>query len=361
MNSRADVIMQEDNWTQRTVEANGQRIHLTIAGSDGPLVLFCHGFPESWYSWRSQLRALSAAGYRAVAMDMLGYGRSSKPSDSNAYRITELVEVSVGVVQALGEKQAVIVGHDLGAPVAWTSAWTRPDIFRAVVGLSLPFGARGLACLPGSPFGELRPADASQQLAGPDMMFYHEYFSLPGGVAAAEAEKDIRTWLMSTFYTLSANRPLPVELQGIDLTTLPADALRSLVRAAMAMPRGGALQSVLEMPAVLPPWLSQEDLDYCVAQFEHGGLQAPLNYYRNAELDWEILGQYQGQPLGVPSLFIGGDRDIVTIWSQEAIARARHVASDFRGAIIIPDCGHWIPQEKPDAVNTALLDFLQNL
>lgn len=353
--------MTKANWETRTVEAHGYRIHLTMAGEAGPLVLLCHGFPESWYSWRHQLVALATAGFRAVAMDMPGYGRSSKPTEPAAYRITELVAVCAGVVEALGDTDAIIVGHDLGAPVAWTAAWTRPDIFRAVAGLSLPFGARGLACLPGNAFGHLRPEVASRQLAGPGMMFYHEYFALPGDVAAREAERDIRGWLTSTLYSLSADRPLPPELAGLDLTRLPEDALRDLVRAAMAVPETGALQSVLAMPDNLPGWLSDEDLDFCVAELEYGGLRGPLNYYRNAELDWEILGQYQGLPLRVPALFIGGDRDIVTIWSQEAIARAGEVVSDLRGTVIIPDCGHWIMQEQPAAVNKALLAFLGSL
>lgn len=348
-------------WATKTVQANGYRIHLTIAGTSGPVVLLCHGFPESWYAWRHQLGALARAGYRAVAMDMPGYGRSSKPADAVAYRMTELVEICVGVVHALGEASAVIVGHDLGAPVAWTAAWTRPDIFRAVAGISLPFGARGLACLPGNPFGELRPGVASRDLAGPGMMFYHEYFALPGDVAAREAEKDIRSWLTGTLYTLSADRPLPPELAGVDLTRLPENMLRGLVRAAMAVPEEGALQSVLELPDVLPGWLSQEDLDYCVAELEYSGLRGPLNYYCNAELDWEVLGQYQGTPVGVPALFIGGDRDIVTIWSQEAIARASEMVADLRGTVIISNCGHWIPQEQPQAVNEALIAFLQSL
>lgn len=348
-------------WQTRSVQANGLRIHLTMAGSTGPVVLLCHGFPESWYSWRHQMRALAAAGYRAVAMDMPGYGRSSKPTDPTAYRVNAMVETCVGVVHALGETDAIIVGHDLGAPIAWTAAWTRPDVFRAVAGLSLPFGARGIACLPGNPFGEKRPEQAVRELAGPGMMFYHEYFTLPGDVAATEAERDIRSWLTSTLYTLSADRPLPPELAGIDLTTLPDEMVRQLVRAAMAVPQGSALGAVLELPEALPQWLDQASLDFCLAELEYSGLRGPLNYYHNAELDWETLGQHQGTPLTVPALYIGGDRDIVTVWSKEARTRAGEVMTDLRGAVIIPECGHWIMQEQPQATNEALLGFLKTL
>ncbi|WP_408899994.1 alpha/beta fold hydrolase [Oleomonas cavernae] len=324
-------------------------------------MLLCHGFPESWYSWRHQLAALAAAGYRAVAMDMVGYGRSSKPSDPAAYGMTELVATCVGTVEALGESTAVIVGHDFGAPVAWTAAWTRPEVFTAVVGMSVPFGARGLGCLPGSPFGEIRPSEAAAQLAGPDRMFYHEYFGLHSEQAAEEADRDLRSWLTSAFYTLSADRPAPPELAGVDLTKLPEAMLREFVGAAMSVPRTQGMRSLLELPETLPTWLDKDALDYFVAEFEYGGLAGPLNYYKNGDRDWEILGQYQGKPLTVPALFIGGDRDIVTIWSQEAIVRAAEVITDLRGTVIIPNCGHWIQQEQPVAANRALIGFLQSL
>jgi pimeloyl-ACP methyl ester carboxylesterase len=338
--------MRVSDCESRIVRANGQRIHVRIAGSSGPMVLLCHGFPESWYSWRHQLDVLAAAGFRAVAMDMPGYGRSSKPTEVAAYRITELVADCLGVVEALGESTAVIVGHDYGAPVAWTAAWTRSEVFRAVVGLSQPFGGRGLAALPGSPFGEVRPHVAHRELAGPDMLFYQEYFSLPGDVAAREVEEDVRAWITAGLYSLSADRPLPPELAGVDLTSLPEDMLREFVRGAICVPRGGTFAGLLQQPEKLPAWLSEDDLDFLVAELEHSGLTGPLNYYCNTELDCEVLGQYQGQPITVPALFIGGDRDLSTIWSQQAIARANEVFTDLRGSIILRNCGHWIMQDN---------------
>ena len=267
--------MNTSNWESRTVQANGQRIHLTIAGSSGPVVLLCHGFPESWHSWRHQLAALSAAGYRAVAMDMRGYGRSSKPSEAIAYRISELVADCVGVVTALGESSAVIVGHDIAAPVAWTAAWTRPDVFHAVVGISMPFGGRGLACLPGNSFGVVRPSIAEREIAGPDLLFYQEYFCLPDNRALRDAESDLRSWLASAFYSLSADRPLPPELLGVDLTRLPEEMLKPFVRATMCVPRSGQFDDMLVKPDALPAWFSQDDLDFCTAELEYSGLAAP--------------------------------------------------------------------------------------
>ncbi|MFD5595605.1 alpha/beta fold hydrolase [Streptomyces griseorubiginosus] len=349
------------DWEQRTVRVNGQRIHLRIAGTSGPTVLMVHGFPESWHSWRHQMDALSDAGYRAVAMDMRGYGRSSKPAEVAAYRITESVADCVGVVQALGESTAVIVGHDYGAPVAWASAWTRPDVFRGVVGLSVPFGGRGQAALPGNAFGERRPSEVFRELAGPDMLFYQEYFSLPSGVAQQEIEEDVRSWVISGLYSLSADRPLPPELAGVDLTSLPPDFLREFVRGAMCVPRTEKFGARLELPEKLPHWIGQDEVDFLVAELEHSGLTGPLNYYRNHDLNWEVLGEYDDRPVTVPALFIGGDRDVATIWSQEAIARIGEKVQDLRGSVILPDCGHWIQQEQPEAVNRELLGFLGGL
>jgi pimeloyl-ACP methyl ester carboxylesterase len=321
----------------------------------------CHGFPESWYSWRHQLDALAGAGYRAVAMDMRGYGRSSKPAEVAAYRITELVEDCVGVVHALGESTAVIVGHDWGSPVAWTAAWTHPEVFRVVAALSVPFGGRGLMALPGDPFGDIRPSVANRELAGPDLLFYQEYFCLSGGVAEREIEEDVRTWLIGGLYSLSADAPLPPGLAGVDLTALPEDMLPEFVRSAMCLPPGTSFGSQMQQPEKLPAWLGEDDLNFYVAELEYSGLTGPLNYYRNVELDWELLAGYQGKPVTVPSLFIGGDRDVVTIWGQQAIARAGEALMDVRGSVIVPNCGHWIQQEHPEAVNKELVAFLQGL
>lgn len=345
----------------RTVRANGQRIHLHIAGADGPLVLLCHGFPESAFSWRHQLDALAAAGYRAVAMDMRGYGRSSKPSDPGAYSVLDLVGDCVGVVEALGEEAAVIVGHDFGAPVAWTAAWTRPDVFPAVVGLGMPFGGRGLAALPGDPFGSVRPSEHHRALAGPDHVFYQDYFSQPGEVALSEIEKDLRAWLISTMYTLSADAPRPPELDAVNLMALPEELVVAIVRASMCIPHGESFAARLLLPESLPAWLPQSDLDFMVAELEQTGLRAPLAWYGHADADWAALADHADQPLTVPALFIAGDRDITSVWSQEAAARAHERVTDLRGSVIIEDCGHWMQIEKPESVNEELLTFLQSL
>jgi pimeloyl-ACP methyl ester carboxylesterase len=353
----------DDRFEHRTVMAGAQRIHLVEAGT-GPMVVMAHGFPESWYSWRHQLGALADAGYRAVAVDMRGYGRSGQPPRIDDYRITELVADLVGVVAALGEQTAVVVGHDWGAPVAWTAAWTRPDVFTAVVGLSVPFGGRGLMALPTSPFGERRPSAVEREIAGADLLFYQEHFTIAPGNAEREFERDMRGWIEAALYSFSASPPLPPEVAAIDFAALPDEhlvlALRQTplcfapgeeMRGKMAPPPGGRL----------PGWYTQADVDHYVAEFERTGMTGGLNYYRCIDLDWELLAPYEGRPLAVPGLYIGGDRDVVTMWSGTAVRRFAEHAPQAREAVIVPDCGHWIQQEQPAAVNAALLEFLGGL
>jgi pimeloyl-ACP methyl ester carboxylesterase len=149
--------------TQRTIETNGIRMHIAEQG-EGPLVLLCHGFPESWYSWRNQLRALADAGFRAVAPDMRGYGQTDAPAEIEKYTLLHVVGDIVGVLDALGAETAAIAGHDWGAPVAWHAAQMRPDLFRGVIGLSVPFRPRGTS----PPTAKMPQND--------EALFYHSTF-----------------------------------------------------------------------------------------------------------------------------------------------------------------------------------------
>lgn len=347
------------SWNSRTVTANGIRIHLVEAGT-GPLVLLCHGFPESWYSWRHQLSALADAGYHAVAMDMRGYGRSGKPAEVEAYVVSEVVADCVGVVEALGETQAVIVGHDWGAGVAWTAAWTRPDVFRAVAALSVPFGGRGIVALPNNPLGERLTSVAQREIAGEGKLLYQEHFR--GTEIIAEIETDIASWVAGTLYAFSGSVPLPPEIAGMDFLALPHEALAGFVNQAMCIPDGGQLRDLMPpLPDPWPAWLSAEDLAFYASEFEHTGLQGGLNYYTCLDRDWHLLAEFEGKQVTVPSLYIGGDRDIVTIWGKRAIELHAQTQADFRGNVIVAGSGHWIQQEQPEATNTALIDFLKNL
>ncbi|MGW7290387.1 alpha/beta fold hydrolase, partial [Streptomyces sp. NPDC054847] len=249
---------QATDATHRLVPSPAGRIHLVEQGS-GPLVLLVHGFPESWYSWRHQLPALAAAGYRAVAVDVRGYGRSSKPAATDAYGMVDLVEDNAAVVHALGERSAVIVGHDWGANIAANSALLRPDVFRAVGLLSVPYAPRG------GP----RPGDVFARMGGEEE-FYVSYFQQPGR-AEAEIEPDVRGWLAGFYAALSAD-------------TMPAPGAPD----PHFVSRGGTLRARFPV-GPLPGWLGEDDLDVYAGEFERTGLGPALNRYRNMDRDWEDL------------------------------------------------------------------------
>lgn len=333
------------------IEVNGARIHAVTQG-DGPLVLMLHGFPESWYSWRHQIEGLASAGFRAVAIDQRGFGQSSKFWAMEEYRIDRLVDDAVGVVRALGEKQAVIIGHDWGAPIAWTSAWLRPDVFRGVIGLSVPFSARSLIALPGNPFGDHPPDAFHAELAGPGRDFYQTYFGARTRVIR-EIEADVRSWLRGAVYTLSGDAPDEVRRMIAGQTT------RAAVRdGVFCIPHDARMCDGFLQPARMPGWFSQADLDFYAAEFERSGFTGPLGYYANIQAGWEFLEPMQGKPLTPAALFIGGEFDIATAWGREAIERAAEYVPDLRGSLIFEGSGHWIQQEQPERTNQAIIDFL---
>lgn len=317
--------------THRVHQVNGIRLH-TVEEGEGPLVLLVHGFPESWYSWRHQLPALAEAGYRAVAIDVRGYGRSSKPMPIEEYRMLCLVADNVALVEALGETHAVVVGHDWGAPIAWSSALLRPDMFRAVAGLSVPF----------SPPSDTRPSDAFRAMGG-DEEFYIEYFQQPGR-AEAEIEADVRNWLLGFYFTASGEAPAP---EG--------------GRTVATIPHGARMADRFRYPDRAPAWLSDDDLDVYAGEFERTGFTGGLNRYRNVDRDFEELSVYRHAAIEVPALFIGGDRDGPTIWGRPAIDRFPQTLPKLHRSIILEGCGHWTQQERSVEVNAALVDFLAAL
>ncbi|MEM6701815.1 MAG: alpha/beta hydrolase [Acidobacteriota bacterium] len=314
----------------RTIEANGMRLHCVEQG-EGPLVLLVHGFPESWYSWRHQLPAIAEAGYRAVALDVRGYGRSSKPHAVGEYSMLRLAGDVVHAVGALGESEAILVGHDWGAPIVWNSALVRPDLFRGVAGLSVPYSARS---------GK-RPSRVFSAIAGPDAEFYIDYFQEPGR-AEAEIEKDVRQWLLG-FYWGASGGPVPNQPP------------------IFRVPHGTELRDTFVYPETMPDWLSEEDLDFYTAEFERSGFRGPLNRYRNVDRDWVDMTAFHQSPIVIPSMFLGGEFDGPTLWGATAIERFSESLPQLRFSRIVPGVGHWIQQEAAEETNAALLEFFATL
>jgi pimeloyl-ACP methyl ester carboxylesterase len=318
----------------RTVETNGIRLHFAECGS-GQVVILCHGFPESWYSWRHQLQALAEAGFHAVAPDMRGYGQTDQPAAIDQYTLLHLVGDMVALLDSLGADTAVIAGHDWGAPVAWHAALLRPDRFRAVIGLSVPFRPRG----------PVRPTSLMPQ--SEQAVFYQLYFQAPG-IAEAEFERDVGLSIRSLLYSASGDAP-----RGETRATDGGEV--------GMVSRGGGLLSNLIDPESLPGWLTQADVDFYAAEFSRAGFRGGLNWYRNIDRNWDLLAPMAGAKVTVPALYIAGDRDLVLAFRgmDQLIANLAKFVPQLRGAIMLPGCGHWTQQERAREVNDAMIEFLR--
>jgi epoxide hydrolase A/B len=338
----------------RLIQTGRARLHIAEQG-EGPLVLLVHGFPELWYSWRFQIPALANAGYRAVALDQRGYGRSSKFPRSDAYRIGELVGDLVDLVRALGERQAILVGHDWGAPVVWTAAWQHPEVFRGVLGMSVPFSGRGLIALPGNPFGERPPHEIHEAISGPGQDFYQVYFGAQDAVID-EIEEDLRGWLRDLTFSVSGEA---MAASGIVLDD--SDPVGLIRASALCIPHGRRMRERFATPQRMPAWLGEADLDVFVDALERGGLAGPLSFYTNLENDWHDLAPLQGRKLEVPAMFMGAQYDVGTWWGAEAIARAAEHIPNWLGARILDGAGHWLQQERAAETNAVVLEFLRAL
>jgi pimeloyl-ACP methyl ester carboxylesterase len=323
--------------THRIIKTNGIQMHIAEQGS-GPLVLFCHGFPESWYSWRHQLKALSEAGFHAVAPDMRGYGETEQPRAIDQYTLLHLVGDMAGVLDALGEQTAVIVGHDWGAPVAWHSALLRPDRFRAVVGLSVPYRGRG----------PVRPTTVMPQTES--ALFYQLYFQEPG-VAEAELDRDPKTSIRRLLFGASGDAP-----RG------SGGAWEAGARVGMVDRKAGLLGSIAD-PAQLPAWLTSDDLEYYAGRFAMSGFRGGLNWYRNVDRSWELLAPFAGAKVTVPALYIVGERDVVVAFPgmEQTLANLKTAVPQLRKQVMLPGCGHWTQQERSAEVNANLVEFVRSL
>jgi pimeloyl-ACP methyl ester carboxylesterase len=313
----------------QTLQVNGLQMQVTQQGS-GPLVLLCHGFPELAHSWRHQVAALSAAGFQVAAPDMRGYGGTDAPEAIDAYTLLNLVGDMVDLVKVLGATQAVIVGHDWGAPVAWHSALLRPDLFRAVVGMSVPY----------TPPGRVDLLSALDKQGVHD--FYMQYFQQPG-VAEAELEADPAASIRRIHYSGSGDAPERNtfgRLQG----------------------GRGLLGNTVE-PDTLPAWLPGDDLAVYAAGFQRSGFRGGLNWYRNFARNRDLLAPWRGCPIRQPSMFIAGTRDDVLKFpaSKGQIDAYPRTLPGLRGCHLLDGAGHWVQRERADEVNRLLIDFLRGL
>jgi pimeloyl-ACP methyl ester carboxylesterase len=316
----------DEAYPRRTVSRQGVELSVVDVGA-GPPVVLAHGFPELAFSWRHQIPAIAAAGFRVLAPDQRGYGRSSRPEAVEQYDITALTGDLLGLLDDIGEERAVFVGHDWGSIVVWQLALLAPERVAGVVGMSVPFLPRGL----------IPPVQRMRQVMG-DRFFYITYFQEPG-VADEELGRDPAR----TMRRLLAGLARPGGLTEEDFS---ADDGRGFVE---RMPE----------PVALPAWLSQDELDHYVSEFRRTGFTGGINWYRNLDRNWALTEHLAGQQVTVPSLFIGGSEDPVLTMSPPSIQDGW--LADHRGDVIVDGAGHWVQQEAPEQVNGALLRFLDGI
>lgn len=320
------------------IESNGINLRLAMMG-DGPLVIFCHGWPESWYSYRHQLPAVAAAGFKAVAYDVRGYGESDKPHEIEAYTMKNMTNDVIGIVDALGYETAITIGHDWGGPIALNTAALNEDRITATGTMSVPFTGRG----------PMPTLDLWKEIYQ-DRFFYQLYFQKEG-VAEEEFESDLSKALFIT-YTNSDGRGMKRNFEKGQSGLVPQKDKNS------------SFLEGMEVFEDFPDWFSEEDLDYFVSQFEMSGLRGPFNRYRAQNIDWNELPQLEGAVLQQPAFFITGTLDPVNFFIPSEQSLIDRISSNYKELLFAEELigiGHWTQQEAPEEVNKLILKFLKEV
>lgn len=310
----------------RLIATNGVQLRADVAG-DGPLVLLVHGFPGTAWSWRHQLPALASAGWQGVAVDTRGYGGSDRPASGYTSEVVE--QDLLGVIDALGAEQAVLVGQDFGSKYAWNLARHHPGRVRAVAG-TVPF-----ADLP----QEQPPSALWQQLSGEHFLHLH-YFQAEGVAERELGGEHLEEFLRRLLWALSA--------EGSYFHVF-------------GHPSGTSYLDALPPAPPLPwRWLTEADFAAYVEQFRRGGpgaeLRGGLGAYRAADADWAFEARWLGEPITQPALLFIGEHDPVRKFTEVDRSLFTRLTE-----VVVPDAGHHVQQEQPDAVNAALLDWLGGL
>ena len=322
-----------DQFTHEQIESNGIELHVASAGpADGKPVVLCHGFPELWYSWRHQLGALSAAGYRVFAPDLRGYGGSSRPTEVDQYGSDNLTADLCGLLDHYGYEKAAFVGHDWGALVVWELGRLHPDRVSSLFNMSVPYSNA--------------PAPPTEifKVIFEGKFFYILYFQ-PLGVAEAEFEADPRHFLRTMLYSASGDG---MATGAPALADAPAEGTRFL-------------DILSPAPALLPPWLTERDVDVYADAFTKSGFFGPVSFYRNMDANWERSHEISPSVYTMPVGFLTGSLDPVNAMMPGAAEAMAGVFSDFRGVTSVEGAGHWVQQEMPEETNTALVQFLADV
>jgi len=309
---------------QYDIETNGITLHVTEQG-EGPAVLFCHGFPDTAYTWRRQMKVIASAGYRAIAPDMRGYGESSAPLDASLYTPLHTTGDLIGLLDALEIPRAILVGHDWGATHAWNAALMRPDRFAAVFCLSVPFVPRSDVSI----FDRMRKAGLQ------DKFYMFEQIRADADEIWANAAVTIPGML----YWASGTAPAGQQWS-------PMDPARSLYRAA---------------PGPVPSWAPPDYVAHNIAQFQRTGFHGGLNYYRAAEPYFALSAPWKGAKIVQPSFFIWGKADGLKELYPLSLNDLRAGLPGLVGGLELDNVGHWVQHEAAAEVSDQLLKFVRTV
>ncbi|KAL3364955.1 hypothetical protein AABB24_010221 [Solanum stoloniferum] len=315
-----------ENIQHKNLSVNGINMHVAEIGEGPSTILFLHGFPELWYTWRHQLISLSSKGYRAIAPDLRGYGDTDSPPSPSSYTVFHIVGDLIALLDALGLDQVFLVGHDWGAVIAWHVCLLRPDRIKALVSMSVVFHPRN---------PKRKPIESMRAVLGDDYYIcrFQEY---------GEAEE---------------------EFASVDTARLIAKFLTSRNPAPLRVPKEKGFGGSPDTPITLPSWLSEEDVNYYANKFRQSGFTGGLNYYRAMDLNWELTAPWTGVQIKVPVKFIIGDVDLTynTPGVKEYIHKGgfQKMVPFLQEVVIMEGVAHFINQERPEEINDHIYDFFQ--
>ncbi|XP_057751807.1 uncharacterized protein LOC130969905 [Arachis stenosperma] len=318
----------EDGIEHRTVNVNGINMHIAEKG-EGPLILFIHGFPDLWYSWRHQIAFFASRGYRCVAPDLRGFGDSDSPSSPSAYTSLHIVGDLIGLLDAVaGEEEKVfVVGHDWGALTAWSLCMYRPERVKALVNLSVPFTPR---------HPMRKPLQTLRAVYGND--YYICRFQESGVIEEEFAEIGTER-VLKEFLTYRNPGPL-------------------------YLPKGKGFGHPTESPILLPSWLSEQECKYYASKYQKTGFTGGFNYYRSLDLNWELTAPWTGAQIKVPVKFVVGDVDLTynAPGAKDYIHKGgfKRDVPLLEEVVVLEGAGHFLHQERPHEINKHIYDFFRN-
>jgi len=320
-------LMDDSIFSHHHELLNGRRQHFVTAGS-GPAVMFLHGFPDLWRSWRAQMHAVVQAGYRAIAPDLRGYGDTEGDEDPRASTSIDVMGDLVAILDHLEVHEVTLVAHDWGTNAGWAAVQLRPDRFKGILAMSVPWLPLEAGSLP----------DILQKEASP--AYYLPYFLIEGP-ADAEFDADPTEFLRRIFYTVSAERPggLP-RMETV----------------------GGSLLAGLDTPPGDMTFMPDDELAIYAEAFARRGATSAFHAYRSLHRSWELMSAWADGVPEVPARTIVGDRDLVVGMPgmQEVFDKQTEWLPKGMPTIVIENCGHFAPLERPDEVSRHVLDFLRD-